>query len=131
VSSNQIEKTILVLSDSELLFNIIWANLRQSHLKIYRCNPTEGAIRALPKNGHSKNTKIDLIIVANSSRSTEPVVTLAEAALAAQIGHIPLLIISDRNFVVSQKQQIFHLDFPFEPEALCHKVQTLLNHDCT
>ena len=126
ITENETEQSILVLSDSELLSNVIWANLQQSYLKVYHRNPTDNKISALPNNESSGNSKFDLIIVASSSPTTEPVVALAEAALGDQIGHTPLLIISNRNFTANHEKQIFHLDFPFDSGALHHKVLTLL-----
>jgi len=122
-------KLILVLSDSDLLFSVICANLQQPELTLLQRNPTSNRALSLQKNGKTKNSVPDLIIVASSSPSTEPVVALAEAALNDQVGQTPLLIISDRNFATCYEKKIFHLDFPFDPEALRHSVCALLDGD--
>jgi len=68
----------------------------------------------------------DLIIVATSSPTSEPVVALAKASLAERIGQVPLLIISDRPFDPDVDERIAHLDFPFHVSALHKAVQELL-----
>jgi len=128
-AKNKSEKLVLVLSDSDLLFSVICANLQQPELKLLQRKPTGNGVLSLQKNGKTETSVPDLIIVASSSPSTEPVVALAEAALNDQVGHIPLLIISDRNFTTCREKKIFHLDFPFDPEALRHSVCTLLDGD--
>ena len=129
-AKNKLQKLILVLSDSELLFSVISANLHQPDLKLLQRKSTDhnGSSRA-QKNGKTEHETPDLIIVANSSPFTEPVVALAEAALNDQVGRTPLLIISDRNFATCREKKIFHLDFPFDPEILQRSVGTLLDGD--
>jgi len=68
----------------------------------------------------------DLIVVAMSSPTSEPVVALARASLAGQIGQVPLLIISDRPFHSDPNDRIIHLDFPFDIDGLCDKVKEVL-----
>jgi hypothetical protein len=129
-ANNKSKKLILVLSDSELLFSVISANLGQSELKLRQRNSIDKNGDSHPqKSGKTRHETPDLIIVANSSPSTEPVVSLAEAALNDQVGHIPLLIISDRNFAICREKKIFHLDFPFDPDALQRSVFSLLDGD--
>jgi hypothetical protein len=128
-AKNRLEKLILVLSDSELLFNVISANLQQPELKLLQRKSTGNGASPSQENGKTESSDPDLIIVANSSPATEPVVALAEAALNNEVGRTPLLIISDRNFTTSHEKKIFHLDFPFAPETLRHSVFTLLDQD--
>jgi hypothetical protein len=68
------------------------------------------------------------MIVAMSSHTSEPVVTLARASLAGSIGQIPLLIISDRPFDSAPDDRITHLDFPFDIERLCLTVREMLRN---
>jgi hypothetical protein len=68
----------------------------------------------------------DLIVVAMSSPSSEPVVALSRASLAGRIGQVPLLIISDRPFHSEPDDQITHLDFPFDIDRLHDKVREIL-----
>ena len=53
---------------------------------------------------------------------------LHQARLLDQIGRVPVLIISERGFAPSLGDLIFHLDFPFEADALRRQVQDLLKH---
>ena len=117
------KKNILVLSDSEFLFDIIQVTLQWPRWQV-ECAELNSPERtsALPGNA----TDIDLIIVASSTITNEPVVVLARAGLTDHIGCIPILIVSDRFFESSLKEQIYHLDFPFEPAQLCHQVRALL-----
>jgi hypothetical protein len=70
-----------------------------------------------------------LIIVAASLPSSEPVVALARASLAARIGEVPLLIISDRPFPPDPVDRIAHLDFPFDIGGLHNSIQDILNRE--
>ena len=117
-------KRVLVLGDSELLFNVIEANLKLARLKIDRFelrrrSPGCPRSQACPS--------FDLIVVASSSPCSEPVVSLCRAALTEHIGRIPILIISDREFEADHEDLIYHLDFPFEPDALRNLVLALLD----
>jgi hypothetical protein len=129
-------KRIFVLTDSDLLFNIIKANLQQPKLRLGLHNPFSGAQPVETKanlvqtacGDHQGDpfSEVDLIIVAHSAHTSEPVVTLAQAHLANQIGQIPILIISDRPFEARPIQQIYHLDFPFDSAKLRQTVEDLL-----
>jgi hypothetical protein len=149
MNNNAGPKTISVLCDSNLLFFIIKANLQQPHWRISRYEATacgrpatadrssrktaSGSHTETPTPGsqtqfgnQTKNGKADLIIIAHSDCTGEPVVALARAGLTGHIGHTPLLIVSERPFEPSPDQQIFHLDFPFDTVALRYTVQNLL-----
>jgi hypothetical protein len=71
---------------------------------------------------------VDLIVVATSSPSSEPVVELARSALTGYIGRVPLLIISDRPFAPDPQDWITHLSFPFQVDELRDRVRELLKH---
>jgi hypothetical protein len=132
--------TISVLCDSNLLFFIIKANLQQPHWRISRYEATACGRPAADRGSRQKasgphpesvnqtchNQNADLIIIAHSDCTGEPVVALARAGLTGRIGHTPLLIISEHPFEPSPDQQIFHLDFPFDSVALRYTVQRLL-----
>jgi hypothetical protein len=68
----------------------------------------------------------DLIVVAVTSDSAEPIAELAEAGLIDWISRVPLLIISPRPFGPSEEFRIAHLRFPFDPDQLCDRVGDLL-----
>jgi hypothetical protein len=74
----------------------------------------------------NEEEEIDLVVVALSLPSSEPVVILSRAGLAEHIGTVPLLIISERPFEPDQESQIHHLDFPFEAKVLRTRVTEIL-----
>ncbi len=118
-SEHTFEKCALVLCDNELLFHVIATNLTKIHVK------------AKPwLNGHAEISEdvgtFDLIVIAFSAPTGEPLVSLFKAALTEAIGKIPLLIISDRRFDSTPAGQIFHLEFPFNAMELRRTVQRLL-----
>lgn len=68
----------------------------------------------------------DLIVVALSSYTNEPVIALAQASLASFIGQIPLLIISDKPFETDPGTRIMHMAFPFVLNELHEQVKQIL-----
>jgi hypothetical protein len=132
---NEALKRVLILTDSDLLFHIIKANLQRPHLRLKLRNPIpvaqsfEAAVNVVQTANDNQTdpfSEIDLIIVAHSAHTSEPIVTLAQAHLADQIGRIPILIISDRPFDAKPVEQIYHLDFPFNSVELRYTVEDLL-----
>ena len=117
-------KRVLVLSDNDRLSRAIELNLNnRMEVKVIRLAPRSSAQRR----SQTEAGDFDLIVVAMSSPTSEPVVALARASLAGRIGQVPLLIISDRPFNPDPDDQIAHLDFPFGADALHDKVQELLS----
>ena len=97
-------KRIIVLSDNDGLAQAIELSLSHClRLKIVRITSN------LPeqKENRIKSGEFDMIVVATSLSTSEPVVMLAQAALTQQIGHIPLLIVSDRPFAPDLNHQFF------------------------
>ena len=116
-------KTVLVLSDDDRLSRAIELSLNQSiEVKIIRLAPPSSAQRS----SQAEVGDFDLMVVAMSSPTGEPVVALAKASLAKHIGLVPLLIISDKPFSSDLDSRIAHLDFPFDPHAIQDKVRELL-----
>lgn len=116
-------KRIAVLSDNDGLAQAIKVSLS-------RCLNSEIVRRVssplvLGKN-ESKNDRFDLILVAVSLPSSEPVVMLARASLAQKIGQVPLLIVSDRPFDPGENTRFFHLDFPVNADRLRDKIKEIL-----
>ncbi|MCP4537013.1 MAG: hypothetical protein GY832_07685 [Chloroflexi bacterium] len=116
-------KKVLVLSDNEGLSRAIELNLN-SRLEVK-------IIKFAPRSPEKWKTQtevddFDLIVLAMSSPSSEPVVALARASLTRQIGRTPLLIISDRPFNSEPEHQITHLNFPFDIDKLCNQVDEIL-----
>jgi len=117
-------KRIIVLSDNDELAQAIELSL--SHclaLKITRIPSS------LPesKERDSNRDEFDMIVLATSLPTSEPVVMLAQAALTQQIGRVPLLIVSDRPFDPDMHHQFFHLDFPMNAHALRDKIREILH----
>ena len=87
-------KRIVVLSDSDGLARAIELNLSDyADLEVVRLG---WKVPGSPPVATSGNC--NLIIVAASAESSEPVVALARASLLERIGRVPVLIISDRPF---------------------------------
>ena len=123
---NTPQKTVFVVSDSDGLARAIDLNLRDS----FEIN----TVLTMPHTSPSGRNPVaagdcDLIIVATSSPTSEPVVALAKASLVGRIGQVPLLIISDRPFDSDVDEQIAHLDFPFRVSELLKAVQGLLREE--
>jgi DNA-binding response OmpR family regulator len=118
-------KKILVLSDNDKLSRAIEVLLvsRDWAVETVASNPPKQ-----PGN-QDRISNLRLIIVAMSSPASEPVVALARASLAAQIGQVPLLIISDKPFNSNSNDLIVHLDFPFVIDELYHKVEAILHRE--
>jgi hypothetical protein len=115
-------KQIVVVSDSIGLSRAIEVNLKGLKVEVLK-------ITCSPEGGGAKGQVVhrcDLIIVALSSPASEPVVVLARASLAGQVGQVPLLIISDRPFECDPRDQIVHLDFPFDIDQLYGTVSAIL-----
>jgi DNA-binding response OmpR family regulator len=125
VSADLAGKRVLVLSDNDRLSKAIELNLKYSHLEVIRL--------ALSSQGHEESqTEIgdfDLIVMAMSSSTSEPIVTLAKASLVGRIGQVPLLIISDRPFHSDPDNRVIHLNFPFDIDGLHDKVKEILQRD--
>jgi hypothetical protein len=127
-------KRVLVLSDNDGLSRAIKLNLERSDLEVVklalnspgqRCpEPNRRAVKG--RGNQAEMGDFDLIVVAMSSSTSEPIVALARASLAGRIGQVPLLIISDRPFHSDPDDQIVHLDFPFDIDGLHDKVKAIL-----
>jgi DNA-binding response OmpR family regulator len=114
-------KRVLVLSDNDGLSRAIESNLN-SHLEVVRLTLSSPGQRE----SQAELGDFDMIVVAMSLPTSEPVVALARASLAGRIGQVPLLIISDRPFHSDLDDQIIHLDFPFDIGGLHDKVKEIL-----
>jgi hypothetical protein len=108
-------KTILVLSDNDWLLRAIRVNLNAGL-----------QARVLAPEDHAATNHADLIVVAMSRSSGEPLLALAQASLVHCVGQVPVLIISDRPFDPSPAEGISYLAFPFQVEDLRSTVTRLL-----
>ena len=118
-----VEKTVLILSDNDGLSRAIALNLNsQLDAKIIRLAP--GSLRQ--QENQVEIGDCDLMVVAMSSPTSEPLLALARASLTEWVGQVPLLIISDRPFESEPDDRIVHLDFPFDVDGLHDKVKEIL-----
>ena len=119
-------KRVLVLSDNDGLSRAIELNLNiRLDVEVVTLAPSSLEQRG----GPAENGDPDLVVVAMSSPTSEPVVALTKASLTGWVGQVPLLIISDRPFRSDPEAQITHLDFPFDIDKLHDKVQELLQRE--
>ncbi len=115
-------KRVLVLSDNDGLSKAIELNLERSDLKVVRF-----ALTSVERRKNQVEVgDFDLIVLAMSLPTSEPVVALARASLARRIGQVPILIISDRPFYSDPDDQITHLDFPFDIDRLHDTIEAIL-----
>ena len=124
VSVDLAEKRIAVLSDNEGLAQAIELGLsRCLESEIVKCvsDPLTRAKNQIESDG------FDLILVAVSLPTSEPMVMLTQAALAHKIGQVPLLIVSDRPFDPGENARFFHLNFPVNANRLRDKVKEILH----
>ena len=82
--------------------------------------------RVVTPGEHAVGDLADLIVVAMSRSSGEPLLALAQASLVQSVGQVPVLIISDRPFDPSPTDGISYLAFPFQVEELRSTVMGLL-----
>ena len=117
------DKRVLVLSDSDTLARVLALSLEGR----FSVEVARRVVGPGPPNGNGNTLgNLDLIVVALSSPSSEPVVELHRAALIEHVGQVPLLIISDKPFRTEASEAIRHLQFPFEIETLHERVEELL-----
>jgi len=120
-----LEKNVLVLSDDEMLSQVIELALGD----LYQTRPV---LLGSPEGRAScaDLEDVDLIILALGSPDSEPVVALTRMALTEAAGQVPLLIISSKRFRPDSDVPIYHLDFPFDVRELRAKVnQVVFAHD--
>ena len=117
-------KRIVVLSDNHGLSKVIEFSLKNHNLEVI--DPS-----LVSENGRkpSKVRDIDLIIVAMSLPTSEPLETLSKASMSDQIGEVPLLIISDRPLRSDPDDRIEHLGFPFGLDGFYSKVEGILQRN--
>jgi hypothetical protein len=116
-------KRVVVLSDNHLISRAIQLALNHS-LELEVLSPGDGQLE-----GSDRSFQVpacDLIVVAVSSPDTEPVVALVRSSLVDRIGHVPLLIISDRPFDALPEAKLSHLRYPFDPTQLRERVHRIL-----
>lgn len=112
-------KKVLIISDNGGLARVVELNLSirlGMHVSKYETGTVDKDL----------TSDLDLLVLAISSPSKEPIVELARASLVERIGRVPLLIISDRPFQSEPGEPIVHLDFPFSIDALESKAREVM-----
>lgn len=116
-------KQVIVLSDNDVLFRAIEANLsRRLDVKVKRSLPGQSGSRG----DQAELGRVDLIVVAQSAQIGEPLAALAGTSLAERIGQVPVLIISEKPTEPGRDGSEEHLEFPFHPDELHARVSELL-----
>jgi hypothetical protein len=113
-------KKALIISDNGGLARVVELNLRiRLGMEVVKYDPD--------LSGPDRHDDLDLLVLAISSPSREPILELARASLVERIGQVSLLIISDRPFQSEPEEDIVHLDFPFTIDALESKVREIVH----
>jgi hypothetical protein len=124
--SNMRVKRVIVLSDNDVLFRAIEANLsRRLEVEVSRSLPDQAGSRG----DQAEPGRVDLIVVAQSAQTGEPLAALAGASLAEWIGQVPVLTISEIPSEPGGDGSNVHLEFPFHPDELHARVRELLEEE--
>ncbi len=118
---NSRRKKVFILSDNEGLARAI-ALMLDRGLEVVRRGPN-----SLSKSPNQDQIgMVDLIVIALSSRASEPIVLLSKVSLIERIGQMPVLIVSDRPFKSVPEHKIFCLDL-FDIDTLPGRVNAILH----
>ncbi|MBN1890521.1 MAG: hypothetical protein JW850_21185 [Thermoflexales bacterium] len=116
-------KRVLVLSDHNGLSRVIELTLT-GPMKVVRLVSSAN----WQLQNQAKDDDLDLIVVAMSSPSNDPITTLSQLSLTGRLKSVPILIISDSSErQVPANRVVHHLDFPFDIDAFCDKVKEILH----
>ena len=116
---------ILLIGDNRFLLRLVATNLAPLTATALLLG-ADSSTTPLASGSRDNGAPCNLILLALSRSSNEPVVILAQAGLTRLVGRVPLLIISDRTFQADPERHIFHLPFPFSAQALQKQVNDLL-----
>lgn len=110
-----------VLADSARLLNVIKYVLADSCLLISQV--VDGSADSFPA---VEISVMQLVILAVGRPESEPLVMLGQAGLGCLVGVVPILLITERPFYPAPDSRIYHLDYPFPPDALKRMLQELI-----
>jgi hypothetical protein len=122
MAANPANKRILVLSDNDGLSRAIKSNV-SGPLEIVRLVPGS----PVQQESQTEMGDFDLIVVAMSSPSHDPLIALSRVSLIGRIRQVPILIISEKPLHPVPGDRIVHLDFPFEVDQFRTLVQEILH----
>jgi len=114
-------KRVLVFSDSDGLSKAIELQLKSRLLEVVRLTlsyPQQCRLLA-------SQTDFDLIVLALSSPTNEPLAAFTQVALDGRIGRVPILLISAANSFLPG-EQVVSMGFPFEIDELYSQVEEML-----
>jgi response regulator RpfG family c-di-GMP phosphodiesterase len=114
---------VLVLSDHNGLSRVIELTLTGPMKVVRLVSSTTWQLQ-----NQAEVEDLDLIVVAMSSPSNDPITALSQLSLAGRLKAVPILIISDNPDRQRPANRIIHhLDFPFDIDAFCDKVKEILH----
>ena len=116
-------KKIQILSDNDRLSEVIELNLNGDFdVEILRATEKLSAIRS----SQLESDSFDLIVAAMASYTSEPIVALARASLAAQIGKVSVSIVSERPYEFHPDDLISHLESSSDIDGIRDKAKEIL-----
>ncbi len=118
-------KRAIVLSDNDGLSRVIEFHLKSSLLEVTRVE-----LASLRKTAQTDWTNaVDLIVVALSMPTNDPVTVMSQPPLERCVGQVPILVISKRPCYAVLSNRVVHLDFPFEIDDLYDSVAKILQEN--
>ncbi len=111
-----------ILADSPRLLNVIKYVLADNYLLLSQV-VGGNAYAFVP----AETGAMQLVILAVARPETEPLVMLGQAGLGCLVGVVPILLITERQFYPAPDSRIYHLDYPFPPDALKRMLQELID----
>jgi hypothetical protein len=110
-----------ILADSPRLLNVIKYVLAENCLLISQV--VDGSAYSFSA---AETGALRLVILAVARPESEPLVMLGQAGLGCLVGVVPILLITERQFYPAPDSRIYHLDYPFPPDALKRMLQELI-----
>ncbi len=118
------EKSILILGDDNRVLKVVQSVL-PSEYRIVKIDAIHPDRQSCP----ISTCNCDLIILALSSCTSEPIVVLGRVFPTIEFGRVPILISSDRPFPSDERIRIFHIEFPFSAGCLLARVREIMQQN--
>jgi hypothetical protein len=123
MTNDPMGKSILVLCDYDALYAAI--ELKLSAMPEAHVTRLRSTLAERPK-GPFPAGDFDLIIVATTSPTSDPLSMLSKTSLLHRVGKSPLLIISEQPTRSESDEDISYLNFPFDMDELTRTVSQIL-----